>query len=102
MICEKVCFQKEARVCERIDDEAKRFENNLKFGENQVIKALGYAKNPKYTMVILGLILIMMMFHVVFDDNFSTVQRFHTEERPPFWEKLVHIRILVLLTPLRG
>ena len=63
--------EKEARAHERIDDEAKRFENNLKFGENQVIEASGYAEITKYTMVTLGLILIMMMYHVVFDDDFS-------------------------------
>ena len=90
MLREKVRVEKEARARERIDDEAKRFENNLKFGENQVIEASGYAENPKYTMVTLGLILIMMMmYHVVFDDDFSTVQYFRTEERLPFWEKLV-------------
>ena len=89
MIREKVRVEKEARARERIDDEAKRFENNLKFGENQVIEASGYAEITKYTMVTLGLILIMMMYHVVFDDDFSTVQRLRTEERPPFWEKLV-------------
>ena len=31
----------------------------------------------------------MMMYHVVFDDDFTTVQRLRTEERPPFLEKLV-------------
>ena len=90
MLREKVRVEKEARARKRIDDEAKRFENNLKFGENQVMEVSGYAENPKYTMVTLGLILIMMMYHVVvFDDNFSTVQRLRTVERPPFWEKLV-------------
>ena len=89
MLCEKVRVEKEARARKRIDDKAKRFENNLKFRENQVIEASGYAENPKYTMVTLGLILIMMMCHVIFDDDFGTVQSLPTVERPPFWEKLV-------------
>ena len=54
MLREKVRVEKEARARERIHDKAKKFEINLKFGENQDIEASGYAKNPKYTMVTLG------------------------------------------------
>jgi len=70
MIREKVRIEQEASARERINDAAKRFEN-LKFGENQVIEVTGYADTvlnvlrdnyiPEYTMVTLGMILIIMM-----------------------------------------
>ena len=79
MIREKVRAEQEASARERIDDEAKRFEN-LKFGENQVIEATGYADTvlnvlrdnyiPEYTMVTLGMILIMMMIFKMFETCF--------------------------------
>ena len=96
---EMICVEKEASPRKRINNKGKGFENNLKLGENQVMEASGYAETvlnvlrdnyiPKYTMVTLVLILIMMMYHVVFDDNFSTVQSLRTGEWPPFWEELV-------------
>ena len=32
---------------------------------------------------------VTLQYHVVFDDDFSTVQYLRTGERPPFWEELV-------------
>ena len=79
MIREKFRVEQQASARERIDDEAKRFEN-LKSGENQVIEATGYADTvlnvlrdnyiPEYTMVTLGMILIMMMIFKMFETCF--------------------------------
>ena len=79
MILEKVRIEQEASARERIDDAAKRFEN-LKFGENQVIEVTGYADTvlnvlrdnyiPEYTMVTLGMILIITMIFKMFKTCF--------------------------------